>query len=69
MISKNPNNEIAANRVYSRGFDQCEFFSENESFWDETQSCDDNFLPDSLGKITQPTLMFMLFLGNLQAYK
>ena len=56
MISKNPNNEIAANRVFSGGYDQCELFSENDSFWDETQSCDDNFLPDSQGKKSLPYL-------------
>ena len=36
MASKNPNNDIAARVVLDGGYNPCQTFAENSSFWTDT---------------------------------
>ena len=50
MISKNPDNEIAAKLIFNRQFDPCESYSENEAMWNNSLGCDNGFHIDNAGK-------------------
>ncbi len=47
MSSENPMSEIAANIALVGGYDPCEKFSGNESFWLNNHGCQPGFIPDS----------------------
>ena len=46
MSSKNPMNDLAAKIALDGGYDPCNKFSGNETFWTKTPECDPGFTPD-----------------------
>ena len=51
MISKNPDNELAAKIIYNRGYNPCETFSDYDDFWSLLNECPDDFVRDIAGNI------------------
>jgi hypothetical protein len=47
MSSKNSASEIAANIALEGGYDPCDFFSGNETFWTSNAGCNEGFVADS----------------------
>jgi hypothetical protein len=47
MSSESPMSKVAANIALEGGYDPCDKFSGNESFWLKNLGCESGFIPDA----------------------